>query len=70
MSLTHLRTTADTSVRSIDAVNVTHHTLFTRSGKNTNKTAFAAGMVAETMNIQQRMSSAQPVKNPAVFPKI
>lgn len=34
------------------------------------RVAFAAGTMAETMKIQHSTSSAQPAKNPAVFPNI
>lgn len=65
-----MSTTAETIVSRSAATLVTQSTLFTNSGRNTSKMAFAAGIVAETMNIQQSMRSAQPAKNPVVFPKI
>lgn len=70
MSLIHFTTTRETRVRRVIAIPVTQSTLFTSSGASTRRIAFAAGTVAETINIQQRKRSAHPAKNPAVFPKI
>ena len=63
-------TMRETPVRSAIATHVTHPTSFTRSGARTRRIAFAAGTVADTMNIQQRIRSDHPAKNPAVLPNI
>ncbi len=52
------------------AIAVTQFTLFMRSGLSMRSVALAAGTIADTIKIQQSTKSAQPAKNPAVFPKI